>query len=88
MIGETRQSHSDKEETPTLMLIYFVETFLTRNWNIRRTSIVGARRPNNSRIFYPGIHEDISGGDNVRVTVRNDVRISDKLDTNIEGFYD
>ena len=76
----------DKEETPTLMLTSFVEAFLTRNWNIRRTSIVGARRPNHSRIFSPGMHKDISGGDNVRSTVRNDVRIADKLDTTVEGF--
>ena len=76
----------DKEETLTLMLTYFVEAFLTRNQNIRTTSIVGARRPNHSRIFSPGMHEDISGGDNVRSTVRNDIRIADELDTTVEGF--
>ena len=32
------------------------------------------------------MHEDISGRDNVRSTVRNDVRIADKLDTTVEGF--
>ena len=67
----------DKEETPTPMLTYFVEAFLTRNQNIGTTSIVGACRPNHSRIFYPGMHEDISGEDNVRSTVRNDVLIAD-----------
>ena len=76
----------DKEETPTLMLTSFVEAFLTRNRNIRTTSIVGARRPNHRRIFSPEMHEDISGGDNVRSTVRNDVRIADKLGTIVEGF--
>ena len=76
----------DKEETPTLVLTSIVEAFLTRNQNIRTTSIVGARRPNHSRIFPPGIHEDISGGDNVRSTVRNDVRIADKINTTVEGF--
>ena len=55
----------DKEDTPMLMLTSFVEAFLTRNRNIRTTSIVGARRPNHSWIFSPGMHEDISGGDNV-----------------------
>ena len=76
----------NKEETPTLMLTSFVEAFLTHNQNIRTTSIVGTRRPNHSRIFSPGMHEDISGGDNVRSTVYNDVRIADKPDTTVEGF--
>ena len=75
-----------KEDTPTLMLTYFVESFLTRNRNIRTTSIVGARRPNHSWILSPGMHEDISGGDHVRSTARNDVQIADKIDTNVEGF--
>ena len=76
----------DKEEMPTLMLTSFVEAFLARNWNIHTTSIVGARRPNHSPIFSPGMHEDISGRDNFRSTVRNDVQIADKLDTAVEGF--
>ena len=68
------------------MLTSFVEAFLTHNQNIHTTSIVGARRPNHSQIFSPGMHEDISGGDNVRITVRNDVRIADKLNTTVEAF--
>ena len=68
------------------MLASFVEAFLTRNRHICTTSIVGARRPNHSRIFSPGMHEDISGGDNVRSTVSNDVQIEDKLDTTVEAF--
>ena len=76
----------DKKEAPTLVLASFVEAFLTRNRQICTTSLVGARRPNHSRIFPPGMHEDISGGDNVRSTVRNDVRIADKLDTTVEDF--
>ena len=76
----------DKEEPPTLMLTSFVEAFLTRNRHICTKSIVGSRRPNHSRIFSPGMHEDISGGDNFQSTVRNDVRIVDKLDTTVEGF--
>ena len=67
------------------MLTSFVEAFLARNRNIRTTSILGARRPNHSRIIAPGMHEDISGRDNVRSTVRNDVRIADKLDTTVDG---
>ena len=76
----------DKEETPTLMLTSFVETFLTRNLHICTTSIVGARRPNHSRIFTPGMHKDISGGYNVRSNVCNDVQIADKLETTVESF--
>ena len=76
----------DKEETPTLMLTSFVEAFLTRNQHICTTSIVGASRPNHNQIFSPGMHGDISSGDNARSTVRNDVRIADKLDTTVEEF--
>ena len=75
-----------KEQVQTLMLTYFVEAFLARNRNIRTTSIVGARRPNHSRILTPGMHEDISGRDNFRSTVRNDVREADKLDTTVDGL--
>ena len=76
----------DKKEAPTLVLASFVEAFLTRNRHICKTSIVGARRPNHSRIFSTGMHEDISGGDNVQSTVRNDIRIADKLDTTADGL--
>ena len=50
------------------------------------TSILGARRPNHSWILASGMHEDISGRDNVRSNVRNDVRIADKLDTTVDGL--
>ena len=75
----------NKKEAPTLVLAYFVEAFLTRNRQICTTSIVGACRPNHSRIFSPGMHKDISGGDNLRSNVRNDVRKADKLDTTVDG---
>ena len=68
------------------MFTTFVEAFLTRNQSICTTIIVGARRPNHSRIFFPGMHEDILGGDNVRSNVCSDVRIADKLDTTFEAF--
>ena len=68
------------------MLTSFVEAFLARNRNIRTTSILGSRRPNHGRIFAPGMHKDIAGRDNVRSTIRNDVRISDKLDTTVDGL--
>ena len=69
-----------------LMLTSFVEAFLARNRNIGTTSIPGARRPNNSQIIAPRMHEDISGRENVRSNFRNDVRIADKLDTNVDGL--
>ena len=68
------------------MLTYFVEDFLARNRDIGTTSILGARRPNHSQILAPGMHEDISGRDNVQSTVRNDVREADKLNTTVDGL--
>ena len=41
----------DKKEALTLMFTPFVEAFLTRNWHICATCIVGASRPNHSQIF-------------------------------------
>ena len=67
------------------MLTSLIEALLVRNRNIGTTSILGASRTNQSRILSPGMHEDISGRDNVRSTVRNDVHKSDKLDTTVDG---
>ena len=74
-----------KEQAQTLMLTSLVEAILARNQNIGTTSILGSSRPNNSRIFAPGMHEDISGRDNVRSTARNDVREADKINTTVDG---
>ena len=63
----------DKKEASTLMFTPFVEAFLTRNRHICTTGIVGASRPNHSRIFSPGMNEDILSGNIVQSTVRNDV---------------
>ena len=67
------------------MLTSLIEALLARNWNIGTTSILGARQTNQSRIFALGMHEDISGRDNVQSDVRNDVREADKLDTTVDG---
>ena len=75
----------DKEQSQTLMLTSLDEAILARNRNIGTTSILGALRTNQSRIFAPGMHKDISGRYNVRSTVRNDVREADKLDTTVDG---
>ena len=57
----------NKEQAQTLMLTSLIEALLARNWNIGTTSILGASHTNQSRIFAPGMHEDISGRDNVRL---------------------
>ena len=75
----------DPEQAQTLMLTSLIEALLARNPNIGTTSILGASRTNQSRIFAPGMHADISGRDNVRSTVRNDVLEADKLDTTVDG---
>ena len=67
------------------MLTSLVEAILARNRNIGTTSILGACRTNQSWIFASGMHEDISGTDNVRITVHNDVREADKLNTTVDG---
>ena len=75
----------DKEQAQTLMVTFLIEALLARNRNIGTTSILGASRTNQSRIFSPGMHEDISGRDNVRSTLCNDVREADKLNTTVDG---
>ena len=55
----------DPEQAKTLMVTSLVEALLTSNGNIRLASILGASRTNQSRIFYPGMHEDISGRDDI-----------------------
>ena len=79
------QSVSDPEQAQTLMVTSLIEALLASKGNIRSTSILGAIRTNQSRIFAPGMHEDISCRDNLRSTVRNDVRKADKLDTTVDG---
>ena len=76
----------DPEQAQTLMVTSLIEALLASNGNIRSTSILVASRTNQSRIFAPGMHEDISGRDNVQSTVRNDVREADKLDTTVYGL--
>ena len=74
----------DPEQAQTLMLTSLIEALLERNRNIGTTSIIGASRTNQSRIFAPGMHEDISGRDDVQSTFRNDVREADKLNTTVD----
>ena len=57
------------------------EPFLASDGDVRSASIIGASRPNQSRIIAPGMNEDISSRDDVQCTVRSDVDEADKLDT-------
>ena len=75
----------DPEQAQTLMVTSLIEALLESNGNIGTTSIFGTSRTNKSRIFSPGMHGDISGRDDVRSTVRNDVREADKLNTTVDG---
>ena len=74
----------DPLQAKALMVTSLVESFLASNGNVRSASIIGASRPDQSRIFAPGMNEDISRRDDVQSTVRNDVGEADKLDTTIE----
>ena len=75
----------DPDQAKTLMVTSLVEALLTSNGNIHSASILGASRTNQSRIIAPGMHEDISGRDDLRSTVRNDAGKADKLDATVDG---
>ena len=53
------------------------EPFLASDGDVRSTSIIGASRPDQSRIVAPGMNEDISSRNDVRSTVRSDVGETD-----------
>ena len=74
----------DSLQAKTLMVTSLVESFLASNGNVRLASIIVASRPDQSRIFAPGMNEDISSRDDVRSTVRNDVGEADKLEATVE----
>ena len=53
----------------TLMVAPLDEPFLASDGNVRSASIIGASRPNQSRIITPGMNEYISSINDVRSTV-------------------
>ena len=57
------------------------EPFLASDGNVRLASIIGASRPNQSRIIAPGMNKYISSTDDVQSTVRSGVGEADKLDS-------
>ena len=71
-------------QTKTLMVTSLVESFLESNGNVHSASVIGASWPDQSRIFAPGMNEDISSRYDVRSTVRNDVGEADKLDAAVQ----
>ena len=68
----------------TLMVAPLDEPFLASDGNIRSESIIGASRPDQSRIIAPGMNKDISSRDDVQSTVQSDVGKADKLDAAIQ----
>ena len=68
----------------TLMVASLDEPFLASDENVRSASIIGASRPDRSRIIAPGMNEDISSRDDVRSTVQSDVGEADKLDAAVQ----
>ena len=63
----------DPLKAETLMVAPLNETFLASDGDVRSVSIIGASRPDQSRIIAPGMNEDISSRDYVRSTVQSDV---------------
>ena len=68
----------------TLMVAYLDEPFLASDGKIHSASIIGASRPDQSRIIAPGMNKDISSRGDVRSTVRSDVGEADKLDAAVQ----
>ena len=60
------------------------EPFLASNGNVRPASIIGASRPDQSRIISPGMNNDILSRDDVQSTVRSDVVEADKMDAAVQ----
>ena len=60
------------------------EPFLASDGNVRSASIIGASRPDQSRMIAPGMNEGISSRYGVRSTVRSDVGEADKLDATVQ----
>ena len=66
------------------MVAPLIEPFLASDGDVRLTSIIGASRPNRSRIVAPGMNKDISIINDVRSTVRSNVGEAEKLDTAVQ----
>ena len=74
----------DPLKAQTLVIAPLTGPFLTTDRYIHTTSVIGASRPNHSRIGTPFVNEDISSGDDVLSTVWSDIVKADKLDTVVQ----
>ena len=75
----------DPDQAKTLMVTSLVESLMASNGNVHSTSIIGSIRPDQSRIFTPGMNKDVSCRDYVRSTFQNNVGKADRLDATVEG---
>ena len=71
-----------------LTIKLLTEPFLTSDGYVRSTSVIviGAIRPNHSRIGTPFMNKDILSGDDVFSTIRSDVGEAEKLNTAVQGY--
>ena len=71
----------------TLMGASLDETLLASNGNVHLASIIGASRPDQSRIIAPGMNEDILSRDDDRSNVRSDIGEADKVDSAVQQSF-
>ena len=76
----------DPIKAQTLVIAPLTEPFMNSDRDIRMTSVIGASRPNHSRIVTPFMNKDISSGDDFLSTFRSDVGEADKLDTSVQQY--
>ena len=84
MMLDSDSFNFDPLKLQTLIITPLTEPFLTSNGDVRSTSVIGASRPNHSRIIDPSMNKDISSRDYFQSTVRSDVGKADKLDTAVQ----
>ena len=66
------------------MIAPLTEPFLTSDRDVHSTSVIGASRPDHSRIVSPFMNEDILSRDDVLSTVQSDTGEAEKLDTAVQ----
>ena len=74
----------DPLKVQTLVIAPLTEPFLTSDRDVLTTSVIGASRPNHSRIVALFMNKDILSRDDALSTVRSDVGELDKLDTAVQ----
>ena len=74
----------DPLKAQTLIITPLTEPFLNSDRDVRSTSVIGASRPDHSRIVDPFMNEEISSRDDVLSTVLSDIGEVEKLDTDVQ----